>query len=225
MVDVKALRSGQGRTRIKFCGMTSPQDVAVAVAAGVDAVGIIVANSERSVTLERAREIAAAIPPYVSGVGVVADDTSGAEALRDLGLTLQFAGPTPPDECERLAAGRPYIKTFFVGEGGEVSTGAPEFGLHGYAHALWMFDSSAPGRFGGSGLAFRWETVAEVARERPIVVAGGLSAENVGIVVQTLRPFAVDVRSGIERDGEKDRERMLAFVRAVHAADDALRTA
>jgi phosphoribosylanthranilate isomerase len=202
--------------------MTSPEDVAVAVAAGADAVGIIVASSERSVTLERAKEIAAAIPPYVCGVGVVAEDTSSAEALRELGFSLQFAGPTPPDECERLAAGRQYIKTFFVGATGEVATGDPEFGLQAYTHALWMFDSASPGRFGGSGIAFRWESVGEVARERPIVVAGGLSAENVGVVIATVRPFAVDVRSGVERDGKKDRERMLAFVRAVRAGDNAV---
>lgn len=215
-----ATADGFTRTRIKFCGMTGPEDVAMAVAAGVDAVGIILAPSERSVTLERAKEIAQAIPPYVSGIGVVAEDTSAAEALRELGFSLQFAGPTPPEECERLAAGRQYIKTFFVGASGEVATGEPEFGLHAYAHALWMFDSAAPGRLGGSGIAFRWETVGEIARERPIVIAGGLTAENVAIVLQTVRPFAVDVRSGIERDGRKDGEHMLAFVRAVRAADD-----
>jgi phosphoribosylanthranilate isomerase len=209
------------RTRIKFCGMTSPDDVALAVAAGADAVGIIVARSERSVTLERAAAIAKAIPPYVTGIGVVAEDTSLAPDLRDLGLTLQFSGPTPPDECERFAAGRPYIKAFGVGPGGDIQTGRPEFGVGAYEHALWMFDSSAPGRYGGTGIVFRWEVLAELAHQRPLVVSGGLTPENVGSLLGILRPYAVDARSGIEVGGKKSGERMTAFVRAVRAADAA----
>jgi phosphoribosylanthranilate isomerase len=209
------------RTRIKFCGMTSAEDVALAVSAGADAVGIIVAQSERQVSIERAAEIARSIPPFVTGVGVLAEDTSLAPALRDAGLVLQFSGPTSPDVCERLAAGKPYLKAFHVALEGEIETGALEFSFAAYEHALWMFDSSAPGLYGGTGIAFRWEVVGELARDRRIVISGGLSHENVGALLGTVRPYAVDVRTGIERDGKIDFDRMFAFVRAVRDADRA----
>jgi phosphoribosylanthranilate isomerase len=100
------------RTRIKFCGITSPEDVAIAVDAGADAVGIIVAESERRVSLERAAEIAQAVPPFVTGVGVIGDDDCDAPALQALGLTLQFAGPAAPARCARLSGGMLYVKVF-----------------------------------------------------------------------------------------------------------------
>jgi phosphoribosylanthranilate isomerase len=209
------------RTRIKFCGMTSPEDVGLAVEAGADAVGIIVTESPRSVSLERVAEIVRAIPPFVAGIGVVGEVRVGeiAPVLRDLGLTLQFSGPEPPDSCERLSGGRTYIKAFHVNPEGVIDTGLADFGLHDYPHALWMFDSSSPGLLGGTGIAFRWDFVEALARERPIVVAGGLTHENVGALIRLMHPYAVDARSGIERDGKKDPELMRKFVRAVREGD------
>lgn len=207
------------RTRVKFCGVTSPDDVAMAVGAGADAVGIIVALSERTVSLERVKEIVQAIPPYVCGIGVIGEDTSLAPALLELGLTLQFSGPTSPENCARFSAGHPYIKAFWVGPNGEIETGLQDSDFRAYENALWMFDAKSPGRLGGSGVAFRWDLIAEIARERPIVVSGGLNSDNVGVVVRSLRPYAVDVRSGIERDGQKAADRMAAFMQAVRNAD------
>jgi len=214
-----ALFAPVARTRIKFCGMTSPRDVALAVGAGADAVGIILAQSERGVSLERAAEIVAEIPPYVAGVGVIGDDVAPAAALRAMGMTLQFSGPTAPAECAGASGGRRYLKTFHVTPEGRIESGVPQAGPREYAGALWMFDAAAPGRLGGTGIAFQWDVVGGLARERPIVVSGGLTPENVGELVRTLRPYGVDVRSGIERDGQKDPERMRAFVRAVLEAD------
>jgi phosphoribosylanthranilate isomerase len=216
-MDASLLRTR--RTRVKFCGMTSAADIGLAVAAGADAVGVIVARSERQVTLEQAATIARAIPPFVSAVAVLGDDIGDADALRALGFTLQFSAPTPPADCERASAGRPYIKAFHVTPDGQIDVGAPELDLFAYENAVWLFDAASPGRYGGSGIAFRWEALGELAERRPLVIAGGLTAENVGTVVRTLRPFAVDARSGVERDGAKDAERMQAFVRAVVAAD------
>jgi phosphoribosylanthranilate isomerase len=211
------------RTRIKFCGMTSPGDVTMAVEAGADAVGIIVAESPRRVSLERTAEIVKAIPPFVSGVGVVAgaDAAAVAPALRDLGLTLQFSGPIEPGECERLSGGRPYIKVFHIDPEGVVEAGLPELGIREYHDGIWMFDSLSAGRLGGSGIAFRWELVEALAAEHPIVVSGGLTPDNVGALLRIVRPYAVDARSGIERDGKKDPDLMRNFVRAVREADAA----
>lgn len=207
------------RTRIKFCGMTSAEDVALAVQAGADAVGFIVAPSERKVSVEQVAKMVPSVPPFVGAIGVMGEDTSAATELRDLGLVLQFSGPTPPDECEHLAGGRTYIKAFYVDAAGTIDGGAP--GLHPatYANALWMFDAASPTRLGGSGIVFRWEIVGELAADRRLVIAGGLNAENVGALISSLHPFAVDVRSGIERNGKKDVQRMAAFVAAVRSAD------
>ena len=209
-------------TRIKFCGMTSADDVALAVEAGADAVGLIVAPSERRVTLERAAEIARAIPPFIAGFAVVAtaDDDGLAPALRDLGLTLQFAGPASPAACARRSGGRRYVKVLHVAADGTLDTGLHQFGPHDYGDdALLLLDTANGAGLGGSGVAFAWDAARNLARERPIAVAGGLTPDNVGACVRALRPYAVDVRSGIERDGRKDPRLMRTFVAAVRAAD------
>jgi phosphoribosylanthranilate isomerase len=209
------------RTRIKFCGITSPEDVAIAVDAGADAVGIIVAESERRVSLERAAEIAQAVPPFVTGVGVIGDDDCDAPALQALGLTLQFAGPAAPARCARLSGGMLYVKVFHVGRDGTIDAGLPGLRPRDYARALCMLDSSTAGGLGGSGTTFPWDFAAALARERPIIVAGGLTPENVGACVLRLRPYGVDVRSGVERGGRKDAGLMRDFVSAVREADAA----
>jgi phosphoribosylanthranilate isomerase len=214
------VRGNGGRTRIKFCGMTTPQDVALAVEAGADAVGIILAESERRVSLAGVGRLAAAIPPFVSGFGVVGAEPAGvAPLLLDLGLLLQFCGPATPEECRRMSRGRAHVKVFHVAADGAVSSGLSGFGPADYSDALWQFDTSAAGRLGGTAVAFAWESVAKLARENRIAVSGGLTPENVGACVRTLRPFGVDVRSGIERAGRKDAALMRAFVRAVREAD------
>jgi phosphoribosylanthranilate isomerase len=205
------------RTRIKFCGMTSVADIALAVAAGADAVGVILAPSARRVPLERVAEIAAAIPPFVSRIGVLANQGSEeASLLRRLGFTLQFSGDESPAECEVLSGGDPFIKVFHV-----ESDGRP-FELErcaAYARATWMFDTRVPGRAGGSGVAFDWPAVERASRLRPAIVSGGLTPENVAACVRALRPYAVDVRSGIESDDRKDVNKMAAFVAAVSGAE------
>jgi phosphoribosylanthranilate isomerase len=199
--------------------MRSPRDIALAVAAGVDAVGIIVADSPRRVQLDSLRELAVAIPPFVTKVGVVANAADDdAARLRMHGFTLQFSGNESPEACRNGAGGLPYIKVFHIRRG--VAYEPDDFTeLEAYTNALWMFDAKVDERAGGGGLPFMWPAVQPIARERPIVVAGGLTPENVGDCVRLLRPYAVDVRSGIETDGEKDADKMRAFVRAVRQAD------
>jgi phosphoribosylanthranilate isomerase len=196
--------------------MTSAADVALAVDAGADAVGVIVAESSRRVSLDRLAAIAAAIPPYVSRVGVLADQgESEAAPLRALGFTLQFSGEETPEQCAALAAGLPYLKVFHL------DPSVPNVEVERYAayeNAVWMFDTHVAGNRGGTGRAFDWSALEAIASAHRIVVSGGLRAENVGACVALVRPFAVDVRSGIETDGAKDPVKMAAFVRSVCTA-------
>ncbi len=228
--------NARSRTRIKFCGMTSVADIALAVAAGADAVGIIVSPSERRVAARDVPALLAAVPPFVTAVLVSVNGT-GVASVRDVagasasgtdvdlskyaaaGAVLQFSGDESPDACERVAGGRAYLKAFHV----LVEDGRAAFDratLAAYPHATPLFDSRSGERFGGTGIAFDWETIAAFARERPIVVSGGLTPDNVGACVEALRPYAVDVRGGIETGGVKDAMKMRAFVAAVRAADE-----
>ena len=207
------------RTRVKICGMRTVHDIALGVEAGADALGVIVAEGPRRVSLADAAALGAAIPPLVAMVGVVVNPEPGvAEALRAAGFTLQFSGEETAATCERMAAGGAYLKTFHVTPG--TMPGAFDEGRFApYASALCLFDSRVGAARGGTGVAFAWTLIEDVAARRPIVVSGGLTPQNVGECVRTLRPYAVDVRSGVETDGEKDPEKMRAFVRAVREAD------
>jgi phosphoribosylanthranilate isomerase len=207
------------RTRVKFCGMQSPADIALAVDAGADAVGIIAAESPRRVAAEDWANLAAAIPPFVARIGVVANPQFGeAVALRRAGLTLQFSGEELPEKCEELAGGDRYIKAFHIRAG--VTYEPADFDeLDAYEHATWMFDSRVDDRLGGTGVPFLWSVVESIAKRRKVIVSGGLTAENVGACVRAVRPYAVDVRGGVETGDTKDFEKMRAFVRAVRDAD------
>jgi phosphoribosylanthranilate isomerase len=207
------------RTRIKFCGVTSVADIRLAIEAGADALGFIFAESPRRLRLEQIPELMRAVTPLVTPVAVLTEREADLVAdLLAFGYTIQFSGNERPEACLRLTGGVPYIKAFHIAPGDQnASARIPEF--EAYANALWMFDTFAGDRGGGAGVPFDWSLVAAAARTRPSVIAGGLSPENVGDCVRAVRPYAVDVRSGVERDGKKDFERMRAFVRAVREAD------
>jgi phosphoribosylanthranilate isomerase len=199
--------------------MTSPADVALAVAAGADAVGAIVARSPRRVAAADLPAILAAVPPFVAKVLVCADETElNLAAFAARGVVLQFSGSEAPALCERLANGNRYLKAFHVrAEDGRATFDRATLGA--YPGALCLIDSSAGGMRGGTGVPFDWSLVAELARERPVVISGGLTPQNVGDCIRAVRPYAVDVRSGIESGGVKDGAKMRAFVRAVREAD------
>ncbi len=210
----------QRRTRIKFCGLTSVAEIALAVEAGADAIGVIVAESPRQVDVARLGELAAAVPAFVAKVGVLAaQGQREAAALRELGYMLQFSGDEPAELCERLAAGR-YLKAFHLAPGQKDDV-LDDASLAAYRNATWMFDSRVDARYGGTGVPFAWKLVEAAAAVRPVIVSGGLTPENVAACVRSVRPYAVDVRSGIETAGRKDPAKMLAFVRAVREADEA----
>ncbi len=207
------------RTRIKICGIASLEDAKLAVDAGADAVGMILAESPRRVALETAQAIAATIPAWVTPVGVFVNPDPKDVALAFCsGIIPQFSGSEMPEFCEKLPSGSRYLKVFHIKP---AEAYAPEdfAELDAYVHATFMFDTSVGGKSGGSGVAFDWNVVKAISRTRPVIVAGGLTPENVGACLRQARPFGVDVRSGVETDGKKDETKVRAFVRAVREAD------
>lgn len=201
------------RIFVKICGVGSEEDARVAVAAGADAIGVnLVAGSPRRVGAELARQIAASVRGKVEVVGVVADlELEALLALREtLGLdSLQLHGDEPPEALAPLLPGA--FKAVRVGGPEDVAAAAS------YPGERLLVDAKVSGMLGGSGRSFDWDLVIELARRRPIVLAGGLTPETVGGAIRRVKPFGVDVASGVEwRDGRrgKDPDRVAAFVRA-----------
>lgn len=207
------------RTRIKFCGMTSAEEIGLAVEAGADAVGVILAESPRRVPLDALPALGRAVPPFVAKVAVVVDpgDEELETAVRH-GFTVQFSGSESPARC--AAAGRfgPYVKVFHV-ESDQRFDADDVAALEAFEGALWQFETRVDGLAGGGGVPFSWRVVEPLARTRRVVVSGGLTPANVGECVTLVRPYAVDVRGGVETSGMKDPQKMRDFVRAVRAAD------
>lgn len=207
------------RTRVKICGCTSLADVELAIDAGADAAGFIFAPSARRIALDAAARIAAAVPPYFSLIGVFIDPTPDelrAAVAAIPRLQLQFSGSEPPELCRTTRTA--YAKVIHVDPDAPAALDALRAAAAAYADGLAMFETVSAAR-GGSGRAFAWSQVAPLARERRVVVSGGLTPENVGRCVAAVGPFAVDVRSGVESGGAKDAVKVRAFVAAVREAD------
>ena len=207
------------RTRIKICGLTRDGDVDDAVDAGADAIGLVFYDqSPRRVTLERAVQLAGRLPPFVTPVGLFVNAKRGDVewALQALpGLLLQFHGDEPPEACASF--GRPYLRAARVGAGFDLADFARRY--H-HAQAL-LLDAHVEG-YGGGGRVFDWSLVPR-GLLRPVILSGGLHAGNVADGVRRIRPFAVDVSSGVESaKGVKDAAAMRRFCAAVREADDRL---
>ena len=205
------------RTRIKICGFTREADVDAACAAGADAIGLnLYPKSARAVTPARARELAARMPPFVTPVLLFVNATPAEVAAGIAAVphaVLQFHGDESPADCE--AAARPYLRA--------VRMGAPGVDLldcasrYASAQAL-LLDAFVEG-FGGGGKVFDWSLIPRSVRV-PVVLSGGLNPANVTDGVLTVRPWAVDVSSGVEQaKGIKDAGLMRRFCQAVRDAD------
>lgn len=212
------------RTRIKFCGLTREQDVLEAIAAGADAVGFVCAPaSPRHVPPARLAELERVLSPFVTPVLLFVDAPPDliSDCLHHVpDAILQFHGSESEPECSRW--GRPWMKAVPMGEQGA----AYELYEQRYGGALALLADAAAAGQGGSGERFDWGRIPPPGRRRiPLVLAGGLDAENVGEAIAAVGPEGVDVSSGIEiARGVKGAHRMRAFVAAVRAAD-ALRQA
>ena len=216
------------RTRVKICGITRVEDGAAAARAGADAIGLVFwEGTPRVVTAERAGGIARALPPFVSIVALFVDpEPSHVRAmLAAVPLdSLQFHGHEAPEFCR--AFGRPYVKAVPVAAGTDTA-GLLEYAAR-YPDAAGLLFDAPPTRGlpGGTGRTFDWDVLPKEL-PRPVIVSGGLSAANVGEAIRRVRPWAVDVSSGVEAldadghpiKGIKDPARIAAFIEEVRHAD------
>lgn len=206
------------RVRVKICGITTPEDGLLAARAGADAIGLVFwPKSPRHVDHETARAITAAVPPMVLRVGVFVDPPAAtvAKAVEAAGLdVIQLHGSEPPEFLSGLP--RRAVKAIRVGPGFDVEAAlrydGPAAGL--------LLDTQVPRVPGGSGETFDWSLVQELRpRASYLILAGGLTPENVGRAIRAVRPDAVDVSSGVERaPGQKDADKVRAFMKAVQEA-------
>ncbi|HEX5355435.1 MAG TPA: phosphoribosylanthranilate isomerase [Aquabacterium sp.] len=208
--------SPEHRTRIKICGLTREADVDAAVEAGADAIGFVVYDkSPRYVTAARAGELARRLPPYVTPV-VLLVNASGElldQALQAVpNALLQFHGDETPAQCE--AAARPYVRAARMAPGFDLL----DFALSYPSAQAMLVDAHVEG-YGGGGKVFDWSLLPKQL-SRPMILSGGLNLGNVKDGVISLRPWAVDVSSGVEAaKGIKDAALMRQFCQAVRAAD------
>ena len=199
--------------RSKICGITRIEDALIAAEAGADAIGLVFyAKSPRAVSIQQARDIVAALPAFVTTVGLFVN--ASREELNDVlaGVALdllQFHGDETPAECECYQ--RPYIKALRVKPGDDIAQLAAP-----YAKARGiLLDTYVPGIPGGTGAAFDWSLVPRDLPQ-PVILAGGLSADNVQAAIEKVRPYAVDVSGGVEADkGIKDAAKIRAFMQAI----------
>jgi phosphoribosylanthranilate isomerase len=223
--------SVQTRTRIKMCGFTREADVDAAVQAGADAIGFVLyPPSPRAVSVARAAELAARLPPFVTPVLLFVNEASGRvrEACAAVpGALLQFHGDESPDHCAEMTrlSGRPHLKAARIPLQAAASFDLLKFAhLHSTAQAI-LLDAQVDG-FGGGGKAFDWSLLPPSVNAH-LVLSGGLTPANVADGIRLLRPrarsLAVDVSSGIEAGkGLKDADKIRQFVAAVRAADNDL---
>ncbi len=200
-------------TRVKICGLTRVDDALAAVEAGADALGFVFfEKSPRHIKLQAASNICEALPPFVSKVGVFVNELEYTieKAIGECGLdALQFHGDEPPGFCQKFLPKS--IKAFRLRSRGDLAV-LSEYDVH-----AWLLDSFSEKARGGTGEIFDWSLALDAKKlGHPIILSGGLTSENVGEAIGKVRPFAVDVSSGVEiSPGIKDHEKMRQFVDAV----------
>ena len=201
--------------KVKICGITSVADGLVAADAGADMIGLMFyEQSPRHITLPQAVEISRALPPFVLRVGVFVnpDEAAVMQAVRECGLNLlQFHGDEPSDFCTRF--GVMSVKALRVRDEQSLSA------LEKYDTDAFLLDAHSKSGLGGTGEKFNWDlAIAAQKFNKPIFLAGGLTPENVTDAVKKVRPFAVDVSSGVESaPGKKDPAKVRAFITAARA--------
>jgi len=208
------------RTRVKICGMTRVEDVQAAAQAGADAIGLVFyPPSPRFLSLDWARQLAGEVPPFVSTVALFVNPTAAevySVVERVKPAMLQFHGEETPEFCKQF--GVPYLKACRVKSGVSPGVDLLKYLRPFSAAAGWLLDSHVA-EYGGVGESFDWSLV-PAERSRPVVLSGGLTRENVREAVRRVRPWAVDVSSGVEvSKGIKDAARIAAFIAEVRNAD------
>ena len=196
--------------RVKICGIADVASALVASEAGADAIGLIFAPSRRQVTPQRAREITAALPPFISKVGVFADEDH--HRIEDLAAAcglqaVQLHGAESPEFCEGF--GVPVIKAIRVKDASSLE------GLSDYPVGAFLLDTFDASALGGTGKVFDWSLASRAAQTHRVILSGGLTPENVMSALTRVHLYGVDVSSGVETDGTKDHGKIRAFIRRV----------
>jgi len=203
-------------TRVKICGITNLADAQVAVEAGADALGFIFYEpSPRFIPVKNAAEISRALPPYTLRVGVFVNPAEDLvrRTIDECGLNLlQFHGDEPPEFCTQF--GLMSMKAFRIRDAGSLTE------LPKYPTDAWLLDAYASDTLGGTGEKFNWDLAVEAQKPgKPVFLAGGLTPGNVAEAIRQVRPFGVDVSSGVESSpGKKDHAKMRAFINAAKLA-------
>lgn len=197
--------------KVKICGITNLEDALSAVDYGADALGFVFfKDSPRYIQPEKVREIISHLPPFVTAVGVfVNEDPEGMLRIKQVsGIdVLQLHGDEPPERC--LIWHR-VIKAFRIKDFTDLKP------LERYRASAFLLDAYSPDSFGGTGQIFNWDIAVEAKRFGRIILSGGLNPDNVEKAVRWVRPYAVDVSSGVEEDkGKKDLKKMRAFIEKV----------
>ena len=205
------------RTRVKICGITRVQDALEAVHCGADAIGLVFyAASPRYVSVQQAQQIVAALPPFVSVVALFVNATPAEieTVLSQVRIDIvQFHGDETAADCERIKL--PYFKAIRVKSDTNLLQCALDFSS---ASAL-LLDTYSEAAYGGTGHVFDWDLIPK-NMTKPLILAGGLIAENVGLAIQKVKPYAVDISGGVEvSKGIKDANKIAAFMLAVQAAN------
>lgn len=208
------------RTRVKICGFTRAEDGVIAAGLGVDAIGLVFyPPSPRNVSIEQAVAIVKALPAFVSVVGLFVDAEPDFinQVLQQVSIDcLQFHGDESPDACRLY--GKPYLKAIRM----KPDTNLTELAEHYADAAGLLLDAYHPGLQGGTGSGFDWELIKHQGG-LPIILAGGLTPENAALAVQQVRPYALDVSSGVESaKGIKDAAKMAEFIKKTNRATEQL---
>jgi phosphoribosylanthranilate isomerase len=214
-------------THIKICGIRDKANALAAVEAGADFIGLVFAPSRRQVTPARAREIASAVKKSGAATRVVGvfvnAPSSQVNELADLCALdwVQLSGDESWEYCREVV--RPVIKAIRINRQSpeelyaELSAGGK---LLPHQSFIALLDSRIEGKYGGTGESFDWNLAQQVAKELPIIIAGGLNPENIARLIETVAPWGVDVSSGVETGEVKDTSKIKAFIEAVRKADE-----
>jgi phosphoribosylanthranilate isomerase len=211
-------------TRVKICGITDVSHVKAIAEAGADLIGVVFAPSPRRVTPEKAKKIASAAKKQglpVVGVFVNAPADEVNSLATDCGLDrVQLSGDESWDYCRRIE--KPLIKAVHISPDWDekrllAHLESSQRELH-YRYPIYLLDTFVGQEYGGTGQVFAWEIARQAAARYPIIVAGGLNPENVGRMVAELKPWGVDVSSGVESRGIKDIKKIKAFIKAAKSA-------
>ena len=206
----------QLRTRVKICGITRVQDALEAARCGADAIGLVFyAASPRYVTVQQAQQIVAALPPFISVVALFVNATPAEieTVLSQVRIDIvQFHGDETAAECERIKL--PYFKAIRV----KSDTNLLQCELDFCSANALLLDTYSEAAYGGTGHVFDWDLIPK-NMTKPVILAGGLIAENVSLAIQKVKPYAVDISGGVEvSKGVKDANKVAAFMLAVQAA-------